>query len=36
VLSLLGAAALSVSIGDVARFVSLPAGLERLPGWHWP
>lgn len=34
--SLLGAVALSVSIGDVAQFASLPAGLETLLGWHWP
>lgn len=34
--SLIGAVALSVSIGDVAQFVPLPAGLETLFGWHWP
>lgn len=36
VVSLLGAVALSVSIGDVAQVVSLPAGLQTLLGWHWP
>jgi uncharacterized membrane protein len=35
VVSLIGAVALSVSIGDVARFVPLPAGLKTLLGWHW-
>ena len=34
--SLIGAVALSVSIGDVAQFVPLPAALETLFGWHWP
>jgi len=36
VVSLIGAVALSVSIGDVAQFVSLPAGLANVLGWHWP
>lgn len=36
VVSLVGAVALSISIGDIARFVPLPAGLAALLGWHWP
>lgn len=36
VVSLIGAVALSVSIGNVAQFVSLPAGLANVLGWHWP